>query len=146
MPTASRLVGAILFCFLAWFASDLVRPLFPEGTQDGLFAPLNAVVGAVMGWTIMGARAGQSMRTSLGYGLTTAAITVFWCLLIWSGYLMIEASMKLRYSGPGQALQSMGMMMVDYARLMATPTIVGSLVVGSLFFGWLTEQVARRYP
>jgi hypothetical protein len=145
MPTASRLVGAILFGFLAWFASDLVRPLLPDGTQDQLFSPLNAVVGLVMGWTIMGARAGQSMRTSLGYGLTTAAVIVFWCLLIWSGYLMVEASMKLRYNGPGHALQSMGLMMINHARMMATPTILGSLVVGGLFFGWLTEQVARRH-
>ena len=145
MPTASKLVAALLFAALAWFASDLVRSLLPEGTQDGLFAPLNAAVGFVMGWTIMGARAGQSMRMSLGYGLTTAAMTVFWCLLIWSGYIMVEASMNLRYNGPMHALQSMGLMMVDYARLMATPAIVGSLVIGALFFGWLTEQVARRY-
>lgn len=145
MPTASKLVAALLFGALAWFASDLVRPLLPEGTQDRLFSPLNAAVGALMGWTIMGARAGQSMRMSLGYGLTTAAITVFWCLLIWSGYLMIEASMRLRYNGPMDALQNMGAMMIDYARLMATPTVIGSLAVGALVFGWLTEQVARRY-
>jgi hypothetical protein len=146
MPTASKLVAALLFAALAWFASDLVRPLLPEGTQDGMFAPLNAAVGFVMGWTIMGARAGQTMTMSLGYGLTTAAITVFWCLLIWSGYVMVEASMKLRYNGPMHALQSMGAMMIDYAQMMATRAVVGSLVVGALVFGWLTEQVARRYP
>lgn len=145
MPTASKLIAALLFGALAWFASDLVRPLLPEGTQDGKFAPLNAAVGFLMGWTIMGRRVGQSMRMSLGYGLTTATITVFWCLLIWSGFLMVEASMRLRYNGPMHALQNMGVMMIDYARLMATPTVVGSLVVGGLVFGWLTEQVARRY-
>jgi hypothetical protein len=86
------------------------------------------------------------MQASLGYGLTTAAVTVFWCLFIWSGYLMVDASTRLRYDGPMEALQDMGAMMIDYARTMATVPIIGSLVVGSLFFGWLTEHVARRYP
>jgi hypothetical protein len=85
------------------------------------------------------------MRASLGYGLTTAALTVFWCLFIWSGYLMVLASMKLRYDGPLDAIQSMAVMMLDYARTMATGAVIGSLVVGALVFGWLTEQVARRY-
>jgi hypothetical protein len=146
MPTASKLIAALLFGALAWFVSDLVRPLLPEGTQDGLFLPVNGIVGLVIGWTIMGARAGRGMRAAFGYGITTALIIVFWCVFIWSGYLMVDASMKLRYDNPMQALQSMGLMMVDYARLMATPAILGSLFVGALLFGWLTDQVARRYP
>ena len=145
MPTAPKLIAALLFGALAFFISDLVKPQLPEGTQLGLFGPINAAVGALMGWRISGARAGFSMRASLGYGLTTTAITVFWCLFIWAGYIMVEASMRLRYDGPMDALQDMGVMMVEYARTLATPSILGSLFVGSLFFGWLTEQVARRY-
>ena len=146
MPTAPKLIAALLFGALAYFVSDLVKPLLPAGTQFGVFGPLNAAVGALMGWRISGARAGFSMRASLGYGLTTAAITVFWCLFIWAGYLMVEASMRLRYDGPLEALQDMAAMMIDFARTMATGPVLGSLFVGALFFGWLTEQVARRYP
>jgi hypothetical protein len=58
---------------------------------------------------------------------------------------MVEASTRLRYDGPMEALQDMGAMMVNYARTMATGPVLGSLFVGALFFGWLTEQVARRY-
>jgi hypothetical protein len=53
--------------------------------------------------------------------------------------------MRLRYDGPMEALQDMGAMMIEFARTMATPTVIGSLIVGGLFFGWLTEQVSRRY-
>jgi hypothetical protein len=146
MPTAPKLIAALLFGVLAFFVSDLVKPLLPPGTQFGFFAPVNFLVGAFLGWRISGSRAGLSMRTSLGYGLTTMAVTVFWCLFIWSGYLMVEASTRLRYDGPMQALQDMGTMMIEHAQIMATPGIIGSLLVGGLFFGWLTEQVARRYP
>ena len=146
MPTASKLIAAFLFGALAYFVSDLVKPLLPEATPAGLLSPVNALVGIVMGWRIIGRQAGYSLRTSLGYGLTTTAITVFWCLFIWSGYLMVTASTRLRYGGPGEALQDMGNMMIQFAQMMATGPILGSLLVGGLFFGWLTEQVARRFP
>jgi hypothetical protein len=145
MPTASKLIAALLFGALAFFVSDLIKPLLEEGTQVGWFSLVNPIVGAVMGWRISGARAGYSMRASLGYGITTVAATVFWCLFIWAGYLMVEASMRLRYDGPMDALQDMGAMMIEFAGTMATPTVLGSLLVGALFFGWLTEQVSRRY-
>lgn len=145
MPTASKLVAALLFGALAFFVSDLIKPLLEEGTQTGLFSLVNTLVGVLMGWRISGARVGYSMRASLGYGITTVAATVFWCLFIWAGYLMVEASMRLRYDGPMEALQDMGAMMIEFAQTMATPTVIGSLIVGGLFFGWLTEQVSRRY-
>jgi hypothetical protein len=145
MPTAPKLIAALLFGALAFFVSDLIKPLLPEGTQFGLFSLVNPLVGALMGWRISGARAGYSMQASLGYGLTTVAATVFWCLFIWAGYLMVVASTRLRYDGPMEALQDMGSMMIEFAQTMATGPVLGSLVVGALFFGWLTEQVARRY-
>jgi hypothetical protein len=145
MPTASKLVAALLFGALAFFVSDLVKPLLEEGTQVGLFSLVNTLVGVLMGWRISGARVGYSMQASLGYGITTVAATVFWCLFIWAGYLMVESSMRLRYDGPMEALQDMGAMMIEFAGTMATPTVIGSLIVGGLFFGWLTEQVSRRY-
>lgn len=145
MPTASKLVAALLFGALAFFVSDLVKPLLEEGTQVGLFSLVNTLVGVLMGWRISGARVGYSMQASLGYGITTVAATVFWCLFIWAGYLMVESSMRLRYDGPMEALQDMGAMMIEFAQTMATPTVIGSLVIGGLFFGWLTEQVSRRY-
>ncbi len=145
MPTAPKLVAALLFGALAFFVSDLIKPLLPEGTQFGLFSLVNPLVGALMGWRISGARAGYSMRASLGYGITTVVVTVFWCLFIWSGYLMVEASTRLRYSGPMEAFRDMGAMMIEFAQMMATGQVLGSLLVGALFFGWLTEQVSRRY-
>lgn len=145
MPTAPKLVAAVLFAVLAWFVSDLYKPLLPEGTQVGLLSPVNAVFGMLMGWQVMGRRAGDTMRAAFGYGLTTAAVIVFWALLFWSGYVMVRRSTRLYYDGPMEALTDMFGLMVEYARLGATPEVIGSLVVGALVFGWLTEQVARRF-
>src|SRR5690606_7249461 len=58
MPTAAKLVAAIGFGFVAWFASALMVPYLPPNARLGWFHELAAVVGALMGWTMSGARAG----------------------------------------------------------------------------------------
>ncbi len=145
MPTAPKLIAAVLFAALAWFVSDLVKPLLPEGTQVGLLSPINALIGVVLGWRLMGNGTGKGMRTALGYGLTTTAMILFWAVLLWSAYLMVIRSTRLRYDGPVEAIQDMFALMVEYVTTMATPDVIGSMVVGSLIFGWLTEMVARRF-
>ena len=107
MPTAAKLIGALSFAALAWFVSDLIKPLLPEGTQVGLLSPVNAFFGLLMGWRILGARAGEGIVSSVGYGLTAAVATVFWGLLAWAGYEMIVRSTRLYYDGPIEALQDM---------------------------------------
>ena len=109
MPTGAKLIGGIAFAFLAYFVSDLIKPLLPEGTQVGWFSPLNAIIGWLMGWTIMGKGAGDSYRKTFGYGLTTLVATAFWCILVWAGYEMLQNSIRLRYDGPIEALQAMAL-------------------------------------
>lgn len=144
MPTGAKLVAALAFAALAFFLSDLIKPLYPEGTQFGWFSPLNAAIGAVMGWRIMGTGAGDTYRRTFGYGLTTLAATVFWCLLIWSGHEMLINSTRLRYDGPVEALQEMAQIYVDHARTAGVSQVIWPALIGALFAGWLTHFFASR--
>lgn len=145
MPTGGKLIGAIVFAALAYFISDLVKPLLPEGARVGLLSPINALVGLAMGWTIMGKGAGKTYRQSFGFGLTTLAATVFWCLVIWSGYEMVRRSTRLYYDGPVEALQEMAELFLIYGKLAAVDEVVIPAIVGALFVSWLTEFFARRW-
>jgi len=145
MPTASKLFGAVYFAAMAWFACDLVVPLLPEGTQVGWFNPIMAITGWVMGWLMAGGRAGDGTVSGFGYGLTTSLLIVFWGVLIWSGYEMITLSTKGRYGGPVIALQAMVAIAIDYLKLISTPEVLGTLVVGGMFGGWLAEWAAKRW-
>ena len=49
MPTAARLVAAILLAILGWVLSDIVRPLMPEGTSFGWFNYVNSFIGLCVG-------------------------------------------------------------------------------------------------
>lgn len=147
MPTGGKLIAAICFGALAYFITDLVKPLLPEGTQVGWFSPINALIGMAMGWTIMGKGAGVSLRQSLGYGLTTLAATAFWCLVFWSGYEMLQTSMRKGqgYNGPVEALQDMAQMAIDNAVMAGAQEVIWPAIIGAIFMSWLTDFFARRW-
>ena len=145
MPTGSKLIGALTFAALAYFLSDLIKPLLPEGTPVGRLSEVNAIVGMIMGWKVMGKGAGVTYRQSFGYGFTTMAAIVFWCLMVWSGLEMIKRSMKLYYEGPTEALQEMAQLYVDYAKTAAVQEVLIPALVGVIFVSWLTEFFARRW-
>jgi hypothetical protein len=65
-------------------------------------------------------------------------------VFIFAGAEMIELSIARRYGGPIEAIQAMVAIGLDYVRLIAVPEIIGSVVVGGIFGGWLTEWVAAR--
>ena len=144
MPTGAKLIAGLAFAALAFFITDLIKPLLPEGSRLTWFSPLNAFVGFLMGWTIMGKGAGKTYRQAFGYGLTTLFATAFWCLLVWSGYEMLQRSLRLYYDGPVEALQEMAQLFVDYAKLAAVNEVLWPAIIGALFVAWLTEFFARR--
>ncbi len=145
MPTAAKLIGAVLFAALAWFVSVRIIEAMPEPGGTGLLAPLNAIVGAAMGWRVMGARAGDGFVPAIGYGLTTVFAITFWCLLIWSAYEMVERSVRGFYGGPGDALGGMGDLMIEYSAMIVTPPVIGAAVFGSLICGLITEYISHRW-
>lgn len=145
MPTGGKLIGALVFAALAYFITDLVKPLLPEGTQVGKFSPINALIGLAMGWTILGRGAGKTYRQAFGYGFTTLAATAFWCILFWAGMEMLDRSMRLFYDGPVQALQEMAALFVEYAKLIAVQSVILPAVIGTVFVSWFTEFFARRW-
>ena len=147
MPTGGKIIAALTFAALAYFISDLIKPLLidTEGTRVGLLSPINALVGFVMGWKVMGKGAGRTYRQAFGYGLTTLAATAFWCLMVWAGYKMLVRSMALRYDGPIHALQGMAETFLEFGNLVAVNEVLVPAVVGALFMAWITEYFARRW-
>ncbi len=146
MPTAAKLSGAILFGLLAWLVSARLREVLPGGGGMALFGPLNAALGALIGWRIMGGRAGEGLVPAIGYGLTTVFAITFWAVLLWSGYMMLDQAIHGRFSGPLDALQGMATLMVENARLLIVPGVVGTAVIGGLICALVTEMVSRRWP
>lgn len=145
MPTGAKIVAAVCFAAMCWLVSGFIPPLLPEGTPTPLLQPVNAAVGFVMGWRILGRNAGEGFMRSIGHAATTTVASLFWCLLIWSGELMITRSMRLLYNGPVEALQDMAVEAIEYLKLIGTTEIVIATLIGTLIAAALTDSAARRW-
>lgn len=146
MPTAGKLVAAVMFAGLGALVTYLIIPLFPEGTNFGWFMPGNALIGLMAGWIVAGSRAGKGYRSATGYGLTAMASMVVWGLLIYSTIEMVERSIRKMYDGPVDAVVSVFELGVDYLRIIAVPEVVIFLVIGGIICGLVTDFFAQRFP
>ncbi|WP_417270584.1 TrgA family protein [Celeribacter sp.] len=145
MPTAPKLVAALWFALMAWFAAEVSKAHFPDGTQFGWYTYMTGAIGFLVGWIFVGKRAGDTMAAAYAYGFTAIIILVFWALFYFSFEEMIHRSLDTRYRGPMDALVGMVDLFKDYAILVLRFDVVVTLLIGGFFGGWLTEQAARRW-
>jgi hypothetical protein len=145
MPTAARMAAAVLFGALTWYVSQLIEPLFPEGSDLGWYAEINAVIGFILGWVVAGSRAGGSWSAAVSYGMTTMVAIVFWGLLLHSGGEMVRKSLRKMYDGPSEAVVDVFGLMWEYANLMATQPVLLTLLIGGIAAGLITEVFGRNF-
>ena len=147
MPDAARLMAAIGMAVLAFVVSFMVMglPLFEEDTNFGWFVHVNVVVGLLVGWTVIGSRAGRSIVSAINVGLTAPVVLVFWCLFIQSCNEMVRIAMKNRYDGAFEALVDIFEIGADWAIEMTTIQIWTTLLVGGIIVGLMTEYAWRTW-
>ncbi|MDZ4095335.1 MAG: TrgA family protein [Paracoccaceae bacterium] len=145
MPTAAKLVAAVAFGLIAWFAAEMFKQSVTVQMRFGWFSELCAGIGVLCGWIVMGPLSGRGYQKSIGYGVRTAVTFAVWALLGFSIYQMVLKSTKMLYDGPMQALVDIFGLMLENGIAMMSPGVLGVLFVGGVFGGWLTEWAARRW-
>ena len=145
MPTAAKLVAAIWFALLAWFAAELAKNYLPESTRYGLMTYIVGFFGLLTGWIFLGRRAGDTMAAAYSYGFSSSVILTFWSVFYFAFETMIHRSLDKRYRGPTEALMAMVDLMREYIMYVLKPDILFILIVGGFFGGWLTEKAARKW-
>ncbi|WP_343082378.1 TrgA family protein [Ostreiculturibacter nitratireducens] len=145
MPTAAKLFGAFAFAAIAFFASNAVVPLLPEGARIGMFIPISTLIGAFCGWMVAGPSAGRGYGAALGGGARATLAIVFWCLVIFSGNEMVKMSIRHRYDGPMDAIVGAFEISLEYGRMILVPDVIGILLIGGMLGGLLVEWASRRW-
>jgi hypothetical protein len=145
MPTAPKLAAFLWYALVAWFSAQLVSNHLPEGTQLGHFALISAGFGGLVGWTFAGGRAGDTMRAAYGYGLTSIALIVLYCLFYFSFEEMLHRAMSHRYRGPMDALAGCVALMGHNFLIALKVDVVIVLLAGGLIGGWSVEKVGRKW-
>ena len=145
MPTAARLVAALAFAAVAFFTAELYRPGLPPETQWGNFTLICTVIGILCGWMVMGRLAGKGMGAALGSGLRTSANIVFYALLLFSVYEMLQRSLNKRYDGVFQAIEGIFDIALQYGTALLRPDPMIVLLLGGMASGALVEWASRQW-
>ena len=146
MPTAGKVVSAIALAGLAWYATQIIKAIWPVEQNFGLFSEFPALLGLLAGWRVIGTRLGRGYLQGISAGLTGLAALVFWAFLLLSFNEMIGRSLDLRYKGPVEAIVGVFQIALEYARNVYYGPLIGVLVGGAVVIGLVAEFVARRAP
>ncbi|MCC1492279.1 TrgA family protein [Cognatishimia sp. F0-27] len=144
MPTFPKLVAALGMAVLALLASQRIMTFRPEGTDFGNFIWVNLALGLVMGWVVIGRRAGRGMAAGVSNGFTGVVALVFWGLFVQAVAQMVELANRNRYSGPFEALSDIFQIMADYGLELLDAPLITMLLVGAIVIGLVTEIAALR--
>lgn len=145
MPTAARLVAAFALAVLALIVSGQIMGLMPEGTSFGYFAYINAGLGAVTGWQLMGKRVGRGVVGAINNGITGMAVMVMAGLVLQGAAKMFKLAHRHIYDDPFEAVGDVFANALEYFFVMSVPHVIFTLVVGGAICGLLTENAARRW-
>lgn len=145
MPTAAKLVAALCLAALGFGVSELIKTLMPASTAFGIFSIINAGLGLVIGWIVVGNRAGRGQAAAVGNGITGVVALVFWGLFVQAVNEMVEEAMKHQYDGPVEAFAATFEIMVDFGEVLLNPTVLLALICGALVTGFFSEIAAGRW-
>lgn len=143
MPNAASLFAGLSLAVIAFIVSGQIIPLFPEGKDFGYFTVVNMAIGALVGWFLMGRRAGQGITPGVTNGITGVAVMVFWALFVQGCYEMVRLAMRNRYDGPFEAILAIFEIGYEYGVIIAQPNILWTLVIGAVCSGLLAEYISR---
>jgi len=145
MPTAAKLVGAVLFALTAFLAAELFKPGMPAGTQFGVFSFICAAIGFLSGWNMMGKRTGFGTSAAISTGIQTSITIAFFALFGFSMYHMVMRSIQLRYNGLSEAMSDVFNLLLDNGAMMMNARVIGALLIGGVVGGVLTDIAGRRW-
>lgn len=145
MPTAAKLVAAVMFAAVGFLAAQAYVPSLPEGTQIGFLREICAGLGLVIGWFVMGRLVCKGYVEAVGFGIRTSVTVLFWAVLGFSIYEMILRSTKMMYDGPMEALLGVFDLVIYYGKMMGSPEFIGTLLIGGVLGGIAAEWAGRRW-
>jgi len=143
MPTATKLVAAIVLAATGWFCAELIKPMMEEGRDLSRFSPICVAVGVLVGWRYLGRRIDKQLGSFGANALTTAFVFLGVALFIFSFSEMIKQSMRRNYDGPVEAVMDLFIIGWDYVLKYFNAEVVAVALLGCFIASWLASRAAR---
>jgi hypothetical protein len=142
MPTGAKLLGAFIYCAIGALAAMVGAPGLPDATQPGQIVPLSALFGFYFGWSMIGKNVNRSttVAQSLVLSIRTIVLMTLSTLFVVAGFEAYNRSIKLRYTGPIEAVTDVANLMIFFGKMAVQPpvmSVVGvGIIVGAVFVRW----------
>lgn len=145
MPTGAKLMAAVCFAVVGFVMANYYAFNMPDASSAGPIREGAAVVGAIIGWTVMGGTTGKGYVEAAGAGVKTAVILVLAALFLLALREMLDNSVKMRYDTALDAILDVFQTMAQRARGLLSLGVFGTVLIGGIVSGLLTENAGRRW-
>jgi hypothetical protein len=145
MPTGAKLMAAISFAVVGWVLANYYAQNMPDASAAGPIREGAAVVGAFVGWMVMGPSVGKGYVDAAGAGIKTAVVLAVVALFFLSLREMIDNSVKMRYDGALDAIVDVFQTMAKRSEALLSLGVFGTILLGGIIGGLLTENAGRRW-
>ncbi|RMD91891.1 MAG: hypothetical protein D6811_07970 [Alphaproteobacteria bacterium] len=145
MPTAAKLVAALVFAAIGYLVAQRAVATLPDNAEVGWLREIMAVFGFFLGWKLLGPAAQNRLSVTLAAGLTTSVALAVLGVMFVAIYQMLVKSMHNFYKGPMQAIESVFDLAWERGQVLADPLIIVILLCGGLVAGALARGAAKLW-
>jgi hypothetical protein len=145
MPTGAKLMAAACYAVVGFIMANYYAMNMPDASSAGPIREGAAAVGAVIGWWVMGPLAGKGYVEAAGAGVKTAVILAVAALFLLALREMLINSVKMRYDTALDAILDVFETMASRSMGLLSLGVFGTILLGGIVAGLLTENAARRW-
>lgn len=147
MPTASKLVAAIVCAIVAFLAAGQYAAVMPDGRPAGLLPEVSAIVGFLSGWFVLGnfLTRPRARLEAVGTGIRTSVTMAFILLIGFSTWEMLLRAIDGRYKNPLEAVLDIFGRALVLGQPIFTPGVLGMLLLGGLVAGAVAHFASTRW-
>lgn len=145
MPTGAKLMAALSFAVVGWVMANYYAMNMPDASAAGPIREGAAVVGAFVGWMVMGPSVGKGYVEAAGAGIKTAVVLAVVALFFLALREMLDNSVKMRYDGALDAILDVFQTMARRSEALLSLGVFGTTLLGGIVGGLLTENAGRRW-
>jgi hypothetical protein len=145
MPTGAKLMAALCFAVVGFVMANYYSMNMPDASSAGPIREGAAVVGALIGWWVMGPAVGRGYVEAAGAGIKTAVILAVAALFLLAMREMLDNSVKMRYDTALDAILDVFQTMARRSHALLSLGVFGTILLGGIVAGLLTENAGRRW-
>lgn len=145
MPTGAKLMAALCFAVVGWIMANYYVMNVPETGAAGPVREAAALIGAIVGWRVMGPTVGRGYVEAAGSGIKTAFVLAVAALFLLALREMLDNSVKMRYPGALEAILDVFHTMAKRSQGLLSMSVFATLLVGGVIGGLLSENAGRRW-